>query len=231
VRIYQRLSTGAFLFTAILAISFAPSTADAKKKPPATWQVSRVTDPITGTSTCVVAAMDKAAGLIFTQVGGLYPVVENNPVHGLLVGVSSGGKIRLPTGDILWRVDDKPFRELKANDNPPPASATAASVSGTDAASKAIQDAMAFTNRLTAGMTATSTVASGARAREMLTEMLTGQSLLFRAAAAAPAYGLPGSGTWQVGQITAKGLRPIPLDDSFRAGLLACGIDTARLTG
>lgn len=61
-----------------------PVGSGGKKKPQGNWQVSRVIDPITGASTCVVAAMDRAAGLIFTQVGGLYPLVENNPVHGLL---------------------------------------------------------------------------------------------------------------------------------------------------
>jgi hypothetical protein len=216
---------------AILAIALVPSAADAKKKPEANWQVRRMTDPITGASTCVVAAFDRAAGLVFSRTGMLYPLVENHPVHGLLVGVSSGGKIRLPTGDILWRVDDKPFRELKASDNPAVEGTLPPYGTGTDAASKAIQDAMAFTNRLTAGMTATSTMASGTRAREMLAEMLAGQSLIYRAAAAAPAYGLPGSGTYRVGQITAKGLRPFPLDESFRAGLQACGIDTAIAAG
>lgn len=122
--------------------------------------------------------------------------------------MSSGGRFRLPTGDILWRVDDNPFRELKAVDNPAPAGAMTASATGTDAASKAMEDMMALTSRLTAAATATSTLASGDRAREMLAEMLTGHSLLYRAAAAAPAYGLPGSGAYRVGQITAKGQRP-----------------------
>jgi len=148
-------------------------------------------------------------------------------VHGLLVGVSSGGRYRLPTGDILWRVDDRPFRELKATDNPSAPGAAAAyrmPAVPNDAAASAMQDAMAATMRLTAGMTATSTMASGQLAHEMLAEMLNGHQLLYRNAAVAPAYGLPSVETMRVGQYTAKGQRPLPIDDSFRAGIASCGM-------
>jgi hypothetical protein len=95
----------------------------------------------------------------FSPVGLLYPFVENNPDQGVLVGVSSGGRYRMPTGDILWRVDDKPFRTLRAQDNPALPSTLA--VANTDVASKAMQDAVALTMRLTIAATASSTVASG----------------------------------------------------------------------
>ena len=78
--------------------------------------------------------------------------------------------------------------------------------------------------RIIAGATATSTVASGETAQAMLAEMLAGRGLIYRAAGATTGYGLPGSGGQEVGQITKNGLRPFPLDDSFRAGLAACGI-------
>jgi hypothetical protein len=78
-----------------------------------------------------------------------------------------------------------------------------------------------------AALIATSTVASGEKAKEILAEMLVGKGLVFRAGAAAPSYGLPSPATNNVGQMTANGLKPIPLDDSFRAGLQACGIPQA----
>jgi len=201
------------------------------KKPQAAWQVSRVSDPVTGRTSCVVAAFDRAAGMRFTRTGYLYPLVENHPVHGLLVGVSSGGQFRLPTGDILWRVDDRPFRELKATDNPPPersAIAVPNLPAGDDAASKAMRDTIEQALRMSSGLAATSTMASGSKAREMLDEMLEGSSLIFRAAASVPDYGLPSSNTYRVGQYTSKGLKPFPLDASFRAGLTACGIATGH---
>jgi hypothetical protein len=78
--------------------------------------------------------------------------------------------------------------------------------------------------RIVAAATATSTVASGDAARSMLSEMLTGSGLVFRAAAATAGYGLPTGAGQRVGQITKDGLRPYPLDESFRAGVTACGI-------
>ena len=44
----------------------------------------------------------------YTRVGALYPFVDQKGAHGLLVGVASGGRIRVPSGDILWRIDEQP---------------------------------------------------------------------------------------------------------------------------
>ena len=100
---------------ALLAATLA-STAIAKKKPVEFWQVSRTSDPITGATSCIVAAVDRAGKSSFTPAGMLYPFVEKSSVHGLLVGVSSGGRFRLPTGQIIWRVDERPFRTLSPAD-------------------------------------------------------------------------------------------------------------------
>lgn len=206
----------ALLLLAAIAGIF-PATVEAKKAPKPVWQVTRTTDPLTGATSCVVAAVDTAAGMSFTRMGALYPIVENNSVHGLLVGVSSGGRFRLPTGDIQWRVDDHPLRVLRAADNPTGA-ATSSVPSGT------MQQLADQQMKLIAAATATSTLVSGAAARAMLDEMLAGKGLIFRAAAAANPYGLPGEQQAAVGQATKGGLRPYPLDDSFHAGVAACGI-------
>ena len=206
---------------ALLLITAVAVTApaDARKKPKETWQVSRTTDPITGATTCVVAAYDRGAGMSYTRVGALYPFVENSGTHGLLVGVSSGGRVRLPTGDIVWRVDDRPFRTLIAANNPPGMNASAIPQDN-----PAMQQLVDQQMRLVAAATATSTVASGDTAREMLADLRAGSGLVFRAAAATNSYGLPTGAEQRVGQITKDGLRPIPLDESFRAGLVTCGI-------
>lgn len=177
-----------------------------------------------------MAAYDKIGRTEFSRFGYLYPIVENNSKLGLLVGVSSGGKYRVPTGDILWRVDSNPHRDIKAMDNPAGASFVPMMEpykTGNEAADKAVADAMAYSQKLTAGLTSTSTVASGDKAKEMLREMLAGQTLLFRQAQIAPAYGLPNDQTYRVGQYTNEGQRPIPIDASFRRGLAECGIPTS----
>lgn len=205
----------------VLACTMIAPAAHARKKPVAAWQVLRATDPVTLTSTCAVVASDYVGRTRFTRIGGLYPVVEMNSTFGLLVGVSSGGQFRLPTGDILWVVDNHPYRELRAADNP---GSVAQPAAGLDPAATT-EATTAWAMQMARTVTATSTMASGDKAREMLDEMLRGNSLLFRRAAAGPQTGLPDYSALMAGQINGKGeLRPIPLDASFREGLTACGI-------
>ncbi len=219
-----------FRLAALVAVAaaIAPSAIEAKKKPAEVWSVSRTSDPITGDRSCVVAAYDSVGRRKFSRAGFLYPVVENNSKLGLLIGVSSGGPYRLPSGDILWRVDQNPHRTLRAADNPALAGNAmfgSAYKTGDPETDRKVEEAMATTGNLVASMTATSTVASGDLAREMLDEMLAGQGLIYRQAQAAPAYGLPSGAANRVGQYRSdEGLVPIRLDDSFRRGLAQCGI-------
>lgn len=208
----------------VITASVVTSGVSAKKAPKPAWQVTRTSDPITGATSCVVAAYDRVAGTSFSRAGMLYPFVENSSVHGVLVGVSSGGRFRFPSGDIVWRVDDRPFRTLAAADNPAGVGVNASAMPHNDTAmTKLVEQQM----RLIVAATATSTAASGDTARAMLAEMVAGKGLVFRAAAATVSYGLPTGTEQQVGQITRDGLRPYPLDESFGAGLAACGIAPA----
>ena len=214
---------------ATVALSLVPTGAEAKKKPREVWSVSRTSDPITGDSSCVVTAYDTVGKTKYSRFGFLYPVVENNSKLGLLIGVSSGGTYRVPTGDILWRVDQNPHRTLRAADNPALENNSAFGApykTGDAETDKRIEEAMASTGNLVASMTATSTVASGESASAILAEMMTGQTLIYRQAQAAPAYGLPSGAANRVGQYTTdEGHVPIKLDESFRRGLIECGID------
>jgi hypothetical protein len=210
--------------TALMALMVIAMPASAKDKIPRTWKATSTADPITGASSCVVSALDYIGKQRYSRTGALYPIIERSSTHGLLVGVSSGGRFRLPTGAIVWRVDDKPFRELKPEDNPPSA-LVATSPQASDAATKAVADTMAFTNRLMLAATATSTLASGERAREMLAELRAGKGLIYRAAAISTAYGLPDPNTNRVGQYTKDGLKPVPVDASLETALAECGIE------
>lgn len=176
----------------------------------------------------MVSALDYVGKTRYTRTGFLYPVIENHPQHGLLVGVSSGGRFRLPTGTILWRVDEQPFREVRPEDGPMTADMAAMPTGLTPqdpVAAKAMADAVAVSNRMILSATATSSFAMGDSARAMLAELRSGHGLLFRAKAAAADTGLPGSGMYRVGQITKDGLRPVPLDASLAAALAECHIE------
>ena len=203
----------------LVAIIAAPAQAKRERSP--TWQVLRATDPVTRASTCAVVASDYYGKSRFTRTGSLYPVVEMNSSYGLLVGVSSGGRIRLPTGDILWAVDELPHREIRAAENPGAVPMPSPSADST----KTVEAVTAYAMQMAKAGVATSTMASGARAREMLDEMIAGRSLLFRAAALGAQTGLPDYSALMVGQKNEKGdVYPIALDASFRNGLRACGI-------
>lgn len=203
------------LAIAIAATVFLTTPATARERP--VWTATRSADPITGKTSCIVAAYDRVGGSLFTRFGALYPIVELNSELGLLVGVSSGGTYRMPTGDIVWRVDDLPFREIRAADNP---GTGYKAPDPNDTVTQVTQQSLALARSLSA----TSTVASSDRARAMLEEMRKGQGLQFRQAAAAGAYGLPQQRAMETGQITKKGLRPYPLDASFHSALQVCGI-------
>jgi hypothetical protein len=95
---------------------------------------------------------------------------------------------------------------------------------GNDAAAT-IDATTAYALQIARSVSATSTMASGDMAKEMLDEMLKGQSLLFRSAGTGPQTGLPDYSALMAGQMSDKGeLRPIPLDASLHEGLKACGM-------
>jgi hypothetical protein len=138
------------------------TSAYARKAPPGAWQVVRSSDPVTHISSCAVVASDYVGKLRFTQSGGLYPVVEMNSTYGLLVGVSSGGRMRMTTGNIVWAVDDLPYRELDAAENP------ATGASGRKVPQETVAAVNAQTLQMIYPVTATSTMASGVKAKEIL---------------------------------------------------------------
>lgn len=188
---------------------------------PPSWSSTVTTDPITGAKRCVVAAYDRVAGASYSRTGYLYPVVEFNSEFGLLVGVSSGGPIRFPVGDIIWRVDDRPYRELRAFNNPTQGSPPSGEVAA-DMTSARIAETIKYAQKLAATAGATATVASGGEAVAMLDEMLAGSTLIYRANRPNAQFGLPTGHEQRVGQWTSEGLRPIPLDATFRQGVEQC---------
>lgn len=213
--------------TTIICASVCLAGCATTTTPSEVWVVTRDVDPVTDHNRCTVTAPDRSRGRSFTRLGALYPFVEMNSDVGLLVGVASGGQYRIPPGDIVWRVDRHPHHSLSAADTPViGASSSPLQLDAMTPEARAIYEQSAqmtagFMSSLQNGITA----AGGDKAIEMLAEMRAGAQLVFRAAAAAPAAGPSSAGTYRVGQITADGVAPIPLDASFDNGLLQCGIE------
>lgn len=207
----------------VVALAGCASTDTAAKS---TWTAARQTDPVTGVSRCVVTAPDRLFGSNYTKSTHLYPFVETNSEAGLLVGASVGGTVRYAAGDIVWRVDQNSPRTITMAETPAIGAQTAplATEGMTAEQKEVIEASMKMTAGITSSIQNGITAVGGEKAREMLAEMKAGQGLLFRAAAAAPAAGIPNDKAFQVGQVTGDGLRPIPLDETFHAALAECGL-------
>ena len=190
------------------------------------WTVTESVDPITSVSRCIVAPPDRACGTAYTRTGYLYPFVENNSELGLLVGVSSGGPIRVPPGDIVWRVDDKPHRTLDAVNTPTlgTASPPVDTSEMTDVVRQSFETAMAASSGMISSIQNGTTAVDGENAQEMLAEMRAGSQLLYRSAAASQSMGLANPSTIAVGRYRDGEQEPFPLDASFESALQRCGL-------
>jgi len=191
-----------------------------------TWQVTTQDDPITGISRCVVTAPDAMLGSSFTRSTRLYPFVEKNSDAGLIVGVSTGGKVRFTPGDVVWRVDQNSPRTFTMAGTPIVGKQSNAFATGSMTAEQ--QQAYESAMQMTAGMTSSIqngiTAVGGEEAESVLAELKGGDTLIFRSVAAAPSAGLPTSGAYEVGQIKGSKITPIPLDESFNSALAECGL-------
>lgn len=190
------------------------------------WTATASIDPITGVERCVVSIPDRSFGSAFSRTGSLYPYVEQNSELGLMVGVSSGGRIRVPTGDIDWRVDDNPHHTLKAADTPssgvdiPGASTEGMSEATLEAYEKSMADAEGMVFSIQNGVTAV----GGEQAETLLSELRAGTELRFRSKSAAPSAGLVSSATYLTGRFENGELVPFLLDDSLEQALAICGL-------
>jgi len=213
----------------LLAVGLAGALAGACATSPGMegrWTASSSVDPITGVERCVVSIPDRSFGSAFSRTGALYPYVEQNSELGLMVGVSSGGRIRLPTGDIDWRVDDNSHHTLKASDTPSSGvdipDANTAEMS--EAALEAFENSMANAEGMVFSIQNGVTAAGGEKAELLLEELRAGSELRFRSKTAAPSAGLVSSSTYLTGRLEGGELVPFLLDESFERALVTCGL-------
>lgn len=224
LKMRARLSPPLAAAASILAIFAGGCTSTPKERP--VWVVSTSVDPITSIGRCVVAPPDTRWGISFTRTGYLYPFVENNSELGLLVGVSSGGPVRVPPGDIVWRVDSAPHRTLSAAETPVMGANTLPidTSSMTDEMRRSVETSMAASAGMISSIQNGTTAVDGAKAEEILVEMRAGHELVFRAVAASQSLGLTNPSTTAVGRYAGKSQEPFPLDASFEYALQECGL-------
>ena len=168
------------------------------------WVARNQTDAVTGTNRCVVVKPDAFGGLDYTRAFHLYPVVEKHPKHGVLVGVSTGGNYPVPSGDILWRVDENKPILIKSAETP--------------------SNQKNYYGVNISGILSGSTLASGKKAQRMLEQLKQGKTLVFRQHVAGNDIGLPRANTGLAGEYVNGKLQPILLGETFRSALARCGI-------
>ena len=191
-----------------------------------TWTASSQEDPVTGVTRCVVSVPDSLMGSRYSSSLRLYPFVEQNSDAGLLVGVSSGGKYRVPPGDIVWRIDRNEPHLLTMAGTPrigPQADSPALGYL-TEEQRQQMDAAFKMADGMTSAIQNGVTAVGGKEAEALLAEMRSGSTLLFRARTASPQAGLPSSAAYDVGRVTNGRAEPIVLDASFEAALSQCGL-------
>ena len=183
----------------------------------ATWKPVSTTDAFTDVTTKMVTVGEfETSRGIYTKSMSLYPFVGTREGE-LIVGVRSGGRYRIPTGQIQMRIDDNPAWTIATEETPlhlvpdvqglPP-------LTGDEKIDASISDAqkkmMASVQRTMSPFTAT----TGDKAKKILSEMLSGKKLIYRMV-----------GINQAGTTTGEVL----LDGSLSQSLHEIGFDQSAL--
>jgi hypothetical protein len=160
-------------------------------------------DEFTGVKTSFATAGTEAGNM--TRPGVLYPFVGVLPDGEIIVGLRSGGKFRVPVGNVQLRIDDHPAWDISMLE-----SAGVGRADKPAAAGASIEAAIAQVQALSYGVTPY-TAARGDKAKAILAQLLSGKKLKFRQA--------PGG----------LGMQPttgeIELNGSLRNALLQIGVN------
>ena len=169
------------------------------------WVSLSSVDEFTDQKSCRVTV-----GSIYTQVGNFYPLIEN--VNGeLRVGLQSGGRIKIPVGNIQLRIDGNKHWDITTSETP------------LDLAPKSTVDVSIYTHDLpdeqrilvessikdSAKILSPYTMTIGDKAKKIVKEMLNGKKIIYRTVAIN-----------QGGSTTGE----FVLDDSLKIALNQCGI-------
>ncbi|MEL1220074.1 hypothetical protein TVA88_13295 [Aeromonas hydrophila] len=199
-----------------LLVAVFTITACASHAPKQTWIVVTDTDQFTDKTTCTVTTGTFYAGdIVYTLDGNYYPYIQKDDSN-IIIGVKSGGKIKIPVGNIQLRVDANPVWTITTDETmllessagvyaQPPVYAENLSDEQKKAFAETYKAAMNSTTKIMSPFTST----TGDKAKTILAEMLRGQKLIYRTV-----------GLNQAASSTGEVL----LDNSLKASLSQCGI-------
>lgn len=180
------------------------------------WKATGSTDKFTDQTTTMVTTGDYSAGTsIITSSLKFYPVVRREGGE-IYVGLMSGGRFKVPVGTIQLRIDQNEAWTITPQETPvsmvPAAPEIALGLPAEQA--EMIKNSQAQSMENIYKMMSPYTVTGGDKARAILKQMLSGQTLIYRTV-----------GINQAASTTGE----IALDDSLRQSLLVIGINPAAL--
>lgn len=196
---------------AVLAVvaGCAQTTPSASAK----WLVTQSKDPFTDSVTKMVTFGDfNSSTGVYTSSLKYYPFVGT--VNGeLVVGLRSGGRFRVPTGTVQFRVDESPAWTIEPGETPillAPAQAISAVSTGDQKTDHAVAASQKQMMESVQKMMSPFTATGGEKAREIVAQMLKGKKFIYRTV-----------GVNQAGSTTGYA----EIDQSFIDGVRSLGVD------
>lgn len=196
--------------------------------PKVEWIASAEFDRFTDQTSCTVTTGSLyTQSSVFTYTNHLYPFIEVVEDE-LRVGLKSGGKYKVPVGDIQLRIDKNKawyisMSETPVNVEPNPHASAQVDVMTEYAKSLPPEQQALVVNSYKAAMNSTGqmlspyTAVAGDKAKAIVKEMLQGKSLIYR--------------TLGFGQVTNYGggtTGEFVLNDSLQAALNKCQIEISK---
>ena len=164
----------------------------------ADWLATLDVDMFTDEVACEIVAADSYNGGFLgmgkrqhvTRTGSLYPVIRFNN-GSLSIGVKAGGTIPMPPGDIDFRIDLNKAWKIKSSETPKdlvtevdiPAMPTLQLPNVSDEQQQAYEESMAAmmqTIKDVSSYSSTYTMTTGDKARQIISEMVVGEKLIYR---------------------------------------------------
>ncbi|MFT2184155.1 hypothetical protein [Pseudomonas sp. NBRC 111144] len=199
---------------AILLLALALSGCATGQRQSVEWITVRDTDQFTDKSTCgVTVGSFYTGGGVYTVSNHYYPYIESANGE-LRVGIRSGGRFKIPVGDVQIRIDQNPAWTIATGETPvdyvPEGQLKAMQAYGGDAKQQEMLE-KTYKTALQASAQAMSpfTAATGEKAQQILSQMKTGKVLIYRTL-----------GLNQAASTTGE----YALDQSLNKALAECGI-------
>lgn len=182
------------------------------------WFPEVKTDQFTDKTSCsVTIGSSYISNTIYTYSGHFYPFIEIVN-EDLRIGIRSGGKVRIPVGDVQIRIDSNPPWTITTGETPidyiPKGNLESLKNSVPEASRSLVQNSFDTAMESTAKAMSPFTAATGKKAKAILKQMIHGQKIIYRSI-----------GLNQAASSTGE----VPIDQSFLTALSSCGINTSNL--